>query len=188
MPCSRIGESVPDVISPPSSIAIPWRGMPLSSMRIGTSFSSGPCSRVAAELLDAGEVLVERARPGETRFDRRAVRTDVVAVQRVARLEPERVARAEAAGRDAALEDRVPEPHGIVGRAAELAAALARVAGARDEAADAEHLVLAERERLELDPKPLERARALDREQRPVVRDVVGVGERGVVGLDGSTR
>ena len=59
-------------------------------------------------------------------------RRDVVAVEREAGLEAERVARAEAARRDAPCEDRVPELDRVIFRAAELDALLAGVAGARD--------------------------------------------------------
>ena len=57
---------------------------------------------------------------------------DVVAVQRVADLETERVARTEATRRDAAHEDRIPESPDVVLGAAELDAHLAGVARARD--------------------------------------------------------
>ena len=82
----------------------------------------------APQRVDSGEVGVERARPAETRRDRVGLGRDVVAVERVTHLEPQRVARAEAARRHPALEDRVPERHGVVLRAAELHALLARVA------------------------------------------------------------
>ena len=53
----------------------------------------------------AGEFLVERADPGEPGRDRVSLGRDVVAVQRVADLEPQRVARSEAARRGAAFDD-----------------------------------------------------------------------------------
>ena len=88
-------------------------------------------------------------------------------------------------GSDAALEDRVPERDRVLGRAAELAASLARVAGAGDEALHAQDVhALAERERLDLDSEALERLGPLNGEVGPLVGDVVGLGERGVVGLD----
>ena len=183
MPLPSIGEREPDVTSPPSSIAIPCRGIPFSSMTNATSFSRGPSSFWRRSTVDAGELLVERARPAEPRLDRRSLRRDVVSVERVADLEPKRVARAETAREDAALEDRVPEARRVVGVAAELAAALPRVARARDEAADAEHVVLAKGERLDLDLESLERFRALHGEQRPPVGDVLRLGERRMVGV-----
>src|SRR4051812_9321105 len=48
-----------------------------------------------AEPLGPGEAGVESARPGKTRGDGVPVRADVVPVERVAHLEPKRVARAE---------------------------------------------------------------------------------------------
>ena len=105
-------------------------------------------------------------------------------MQRVARLEAERVTRAEPARGDAPLEDRVPQARRLVGSAAELAATLARVPGAGDEAADAEHVLLAEREGLDVDSEPVEGLRALDGEERPLRRDVMRLGEQSVIGLD----
>ena len=82
------------------------------------------------------------------------------------------------------LEDRVPKPHRVIGRARDLAAALARVAGAGDQAANAENVdVLAERERLDLDAQAVEGLGALDGEERPLVRDVFGLRERSVIRL-----
>ena len=105
-------------------------------------------------------------------------------MQRVADLEAKGVARAEATGDDACVEDRVPERDCVVGRAAELAAALAGVAGAGDEAAHSEHITLVERERRDIDAEPRQRFGPLDREKRPLRRDVLGLGESRVIGLD----
>jgi hypothetical protein len=105
-------------------------------------------------------------------------------VEWVADLEAQRVSRAEAAGNDASLEDRVPERDCVVGRAAELAASLACIAGAGDEAANPQHLVLPERERLELDPEALEGFRPLNGQKRPFGRDILHLVERAVVGVD----
>ena len=44
MPTSSIGESEPEVTSPPPSTAMPWRGIAFSVIANGTSFCSGPCS------------------------------------------------------------------------------------------------------------------------------------------------
>ena len=73
------------------------------------------------------------AQPG---LDRRGVGSEVRAVQRVAHFQAERVARAEAAGLDgkrrALAEDVVPRFHRAPGRAEDLEAILAGVAGAGD--------------------------------------------------------
>ena len=97
MPRSSIGECVPDVTSPPPSIDMPWRGTAFSSMTNGTSLRAGPSLLDPAQRLDAGELGVERARPAEPGGDRVGLGRDVVPVQRVADLEPQRVARAEPA-------------------------------------------------------------------------------------------
>ena len=138
-----------------------------------TSFRSGPLLLDPAQLLGAGEVLVERARPAEAGADRVRVRRDVVPVQRVADLEPQRVAGAEAARHRARRDDRVPERDGVLGGAHQLAALLARVAGALDHHLDAADLAHRVRERLRLgEPEPLDRARALHGEQRVLVGGV----------------
>ena len=120
--------------------------------------------------LDAGEVGVERARPAETGGDRVRLGRDVVAVERVADLEPKRVARAEAARRHAAREDRVPERLGVVLRTAELDALLARVAGSRDHDLDAVELAHRVGERRSIGKaESLERARALHGDEAVLV-------------------
>ena len=117
-----------------------------------------------------GEVGVERARPAETRGDRVGLGRDVVAVERVTHFEPQRVARAEAARRHPALEDRVPERLGVVLRAAELHALLARVAGSRDHDLDTVQLAHGVGERRGIgQAEPLERARALDGDKAVLV-------------------
>ena len=148
MPTSSIGECVPEVTTPPPSIAIPCRGIAFSVITNATSFCSGPSALIAAQLVGAGELLVERARPAEPGRDRVGVRRDVVAVQRVADLEPQRVARAEPARLGAARDDRVPERRRVLRRAQQLDAALARVAGAVDHHLDAVDLAHRPRERL----------------------------------------
>ena len=122
---------------------MPWRGIAFSSITNATSRRSGPRLLDPAQLVGAGEVLVERARPAEPGRDRVGLGRDVVAVQRVADLEPQRVARAEPARHGAARDDGVPERDGVLGRAHQLAAALARVAGAVDHHLDAVDLALA---------------------------------------------
>ena len=124
----------------------------------------------AAKLLDPGELRLERARPPEPRGDRIGLGRDVVAVQRVADLEPQRVARAEAAGRRAAREDGIPERGRLVLCAAELDSLLPRVPGARDHHLDPVELAHRVREGRGVgQAEPLERARALHREERVLV-------------------
>ena len=86
-------------------------------------------------------------------------------------------------GDDAALEHAIPQRHGVGGGAEQLAPALARVPGPADDAADAEHLVLAERERRDVRAEQLQRGGPLHREHRPVGRHVAGLGEGGGVPL-----
>jgi hypothetical protein len=68
-----------------------------------------------AHFLDPVKLRVERAHPSRPGRDRVGVGADVVPVQRVADLEPQRVARTEAARRGAALDDRVPERDRVLG-------------------------------------------------------------------------
>src|SRR6185503_16452329 len=78
--------------------------------------------------------LVELDGPAEAGLERRGRVVDVVAVQRQLRLEPQRVARAEAdrqaAERLRGVEQRRPQADRVGARARELEAVLARVAGA----------------------------------------------------------
>src|SRR5262245_62796741 len=83
-----------------------------------------------AQLLHARELGVERTDPAEPGRDRVRVGTDVVAVQRVADLETQRVPGAEPARLGAALDDRIPEGPGILGHDHQLDTLLARVTGA----------------------------------------------------------
>ena len=91
----------------------------------------------APQLVGAGELLVERARPAEPGRDRIRLLRDVVAVQRVADLEPEGVASAEPAGTGTAGDDCVPQRDRVLGGAEQLDAALTGVAGAADHHLDA---------------------------------------------------
>ena len=98
-------------------------------------------------------------------------------MQRVADLEPQRVARAEAGRDDPAREHRVPELHGVLGLAHQLDALLAGVAGAVDHHFDSVELAHGVGERLRLrQAEPLERARPLHGEQRVLVRRVAHLG------------
>ena len=83
--------------------------------------------------LGADEARVELAAPAQSRLDRVAVLRQVVAVQVEADLQAQRVARAQAGRRHAALEQGVPDRGGAVGRQQQLAAVLAGVAGAADQ-------------------------------------------------------
>ncbi len=180
IPRSSIGECDPEVTSPPSAIAIPWRGMPASCITKATSFRSGPSAlirRSSSAPMKSVSSAHTQPRPGG---DRVGVRPDVVAVQRVADLEPQRVPRAEAAGRGAALEDGVPERGGVLGHRHQLDTGLARVARAVDHHLDPVELAHLERERRRVgEAEPLERARPLDGEQRVLVGHVPHVRARG---------
>src|SRR5690606_35600728 len=90
------------------------------------------------ERAPADEVaLVELDDPAEARLERRVVLVEVVAVQRVAHLEAERVTGAEADRQDAVVrageEKPAPEGHRVVRRDVQLEAILARVARAADD-------------------------------------------------------
>src|SRR5829696_2195811 len=139
---------------------------------------------LASERFGAGEFLVERTRPAEPRLDRRSLRRDVVSVEWITRFQAEGVARAQAARDDPAREDRVPEPGGIVRIAAQLAAALSRVARPGDEAPDTEYFVIPERERLQLDAQPLERLGPLNGQKGVAIGDVGRLREHRMVRLD----
>src|SRR5262249_16386460 len=88
------------------------------------------------QLLGAGEVLLERTGPAEPGRDRIRFAPDVVAVQRIADLEAEAVARSETAGLGAPLEDAFPERRRVIGHHQQLDTHLARVAGAVDHTLD----------------------------------------------------
>src|SRR5919198_4627164 len=100
----------------------------------------------APQLLDAGEALVESADPAEACGDRVGIRPDVVAVKRIADLEPQCVPRAQAAGHCAALEHTIPQVTAPAGLHEQFAAALARVTGPVHSARDAVDLAVGERE------------------------------------------
>ena len=152
---------------------MPWRGIAFSSMTNGTSLRAGTLFLDPPELLDPGEVRVERARPAEPGGDRVGLLRDVVAVQRVADLEPKRVARAEPARDGAAREHGVPERRRVVLGTAQLDAGLSRVARAADHDLDAVDLAHLMRERRRVrKPETLERARALHGDQAVLVRRV----------------
>ncbi len=106
-------------------------------------------------------------------------------MQRVTHFEPQRVACAEPARDDAAIEDRVPELSGLVGHARELDAFLTGVAGPVHHDLDPAHLAHRPGERLRaVEAEALERARALHGEQRVVVRDVAHIGSAQLVLLE----
>src|SRR5579862_3202474 len=76
------------------------------------------------EDVGALELLVQCARPAETGRERIGVRPDVVPAQRVADLEPQRVARAEPTWHDTALDHSIPQLSRILVHAHQLAAVL----------------------------------------------------------------
>ena len=97
-------------------------------------------------------------------------------MQRVADLEAQGVARAEAARHRAALEHGVPEAHGVLAHAEQLAAVLAGVPRAVDHHLDVVELGLREGERTRrAETQAFDRARALHGEKRAVVGDVTNV-------------
>ena len=133
----------------------------------------------SAERLHSGELRLERTRPAEPGGDRVRLRRDVVPVERVADLEPERVAGAEAARRHSAREDGVPESGRVVLGAAELHSRLSRVAGARDHDLDPVELAHRVREGGRLrKPEPLERPRALHGDEPVLVGRVANLACR----------
>ena len=156
---------------------MPCRGTAFSSITNATSFCAGPFLLDPAQLGDAAELLVERARPAEAGRDRVGVAGDVIAVQRITHLEPERVARAEAARRGAVRDDRVPELDRVLGRAHQLDARLARVAGAAHHHLDAVDLAHRMRERRRLrQAERRDRGRPLHGEQRVLVGGIAHLG------------
>src|SRR5918995_377060 len=81
-----------------------------------------------------GAALVQLHDPAEPGLKRRRGVVDLVAVERVAHLQPERVAGAEADRLSAGLDQRLPDLHGVPLAAVQLESVLAGVAGAGDEA------------------------------------------------------
>ena len=130
-----------------------------------------------AQFLDPRELGVERAHPAEPGRDRVRVWPDVVAVQRVADLEPQGVPRSEAARPGAALDDRVPEGDGVLGHDHQLDAFLTGVARAIDHHLDAAHLAhLPGEGRALVEADALQRSGSLDGEERELVGLVAQVG------------
>ena len=135
IPIPRLGDSVPEVTSPPPATGLPWRAMPGPVITNGTSFSAVPSVARRAHGVGADEAGVLLAAPAQPGLDRPAVGGQVVAVEVEADLEAQRVARAEADGRGAGGENGVPH-RGRVRRVDEqLDAVLAGVAGAGDQRA-----------------------------------------------------
>ena len=171
---------------------MPWRGMLRSVMRKATRPVVAAALTLAAQRGGADEVLgVQRADPAQARLQRRSLQRQVVAVQRVADLEPQRVPRAQAARRRAGGQQAVPERSGVLGLADQLDAGLAGVSGAGNDRRHAAHLGAREAERRQLRQlDQRQRGRALQREHRqlgrPVVHRHVGrqaLGQPGVVGV-----
>ena len=176
---------MPEVTSPPPSIGMPCRGTAFSSITNAVSLRCRPLVLDPAQLGRAGEVLREVARPAEPGRDRIRVGGDVIAVQRITHLEPERVTCAEAAGRRPVLDDRVPQLDRVLGGAHQLDAFLARIAGAADHHLDAVELAhgMGESGRLR-QAEGLDRCRPLHREERVLVRRVSHLGAPDLALLD----
>ena len=130
-----------------------------------------------AKYLGAAELLLEPATPAEPGRDRVGIRRDVLAVEREARLDPKRVARTEPARDGAALEHAVPERNRVLRHHEDLASLLAGVTGAVHHALDPVDLAFGERElRGVRQTEALDRAGALDGDERILIRDVADVG------------
>ena len=80
-------------------------------------------------------LLVQMHREAYTCLKRRGLGVELVAVEAHPRFEPQRVARPEPHGRGACFDEAPPDARRVVGRTVELEAVLARIAGARDDAA-----------------------------------------------------
>ena len=142
MPVRRLGENVPLVTSPmlapsASRTGMPGRGMPRPVARRPHSRRAGPASFSASSASrpqNAG-FFQPTAQPA-ARLVGRDLQRQLVAVQRVAHLGAQRVARPEAAGPDAEvlprLEDGVPQLARAAGLDQQLVAVLAGVAGPAD--------------------------------------------------------
>src|ERR1043165_1395153 len=105
------------------------------------------CERVAPREV----AFAELGNPAEVGFQKRRLFGDLVAVERHACFEAERVARGQPRGQDAfgravaaRVEQSVPELFGLVRRGVDLEAVLARVARARDDGGHAVNLAFAE--------------------------------------------
>ena len=144
MPRSSVGEKLPLVTSPtgsPStSTGCSARGGRRPSTARPRRRRATPRSRSAASGVAAPEVaLVPRHHPAQPGLQRGDARAQLVAVQRQAGLEPQRVAGPEARRASTpAASTRVPHRGGGLGRHGQLDAVLARVAGAGHDARDAE--------------------------------------------------
>src|SRR5205085_4606823 len=121
--------------------AVRANGIPLARDPLAGDFQSDELALQAFRLLllqrlaaDEPAGLVELHDPAEARLERRVLLVHVVAVQAKRDLEPQRVARAEAARHRALFDERVPQLAGAVGRNEDLESVLAGVAGAGDDA------------------------------------------------------
>ena len=131
MPSPRLGDIVPlvtwPIAAPPDVEDLAAR--PRDRALEHAERDEAPCGTGRARLpqhVRAGELLVARAHPAEPGLDRVRVGPDVVAVQRIADLEPQGVPRAEPARQRAGSGQRVPEPPGV-GRLARSARRPARL-------------------------------------------------------------
>src|SRR5207247_1665922 len=139
------------IVRMPILIPFPLIAAPLPPLRRATAAPEEPALDALQPLpLQGGEphevrALLELHDPAEARLEGGDRVVDVAAVQRVARLEPQRVAGAQAARRAATgTHERVPQPLQVRAAAVQLDAVLARVAGAGEEALDSRHLARGE--------------------------------------------
>ena len=125
---------MPEVTTPPPTTGLPWRAIPWPVTANGTSRSAVPSARSrAAHGVGADEAGRLLAAPAEAGLDRAAVLGQVVAVEVEARLQAQRVARAQADGVAPAATTASQTAAARAGRDEQLDAVLARVAGAADE-------------------------------------------------------
>ena len=162
MPTSSIGECDPEVTSPPpvDRHALPRDRLLLHHERDELR-ARARRSLIAAQRLDAGELLVERAGPAEPGRDRVGARARCRC--RAAGSTPRAAACRARRARTARRRARAPRPRARAASSAmheELEAVLARVAGAVDHALDAVDRRPRARERRRSAEAELRRARA----------------------------
>ena len=121
------------VTTPPPVIGLPWRAMPAPVIVEGDELLGGALRARGGDRLRAHEARGLLAGPAEARLDRVARLVHVVAVEVVVDLQAQCVARAEADGVHAGLDQRVPHRDRVVGVEQQLDAVLAGVARAGDE-------------------------------------------------------
>ncbi len=121
------------ISSPSWRTGLPSRGIPLILDLEGDEDLGRALGASAGDRLGADEPGLLLAAPAEARFDRVALRTQLVAVQRITDLQPQRVAGAEPAGDDAGVQQLCPDRRRDLGVDQQLDPVLAGVAGAADQ-------------------------------------------------------